>query len=140
MAEYFVTFGSQYTPRNERHPNYDKAHRDGWVTIVADSYDQARDEVVRRLGVRWSMLYGADGFEPEYFPLGELDRWDAAAPPPSSQDYPCWQVRELSEKARDAGALDVYVDAAHAVHPRHLHTEQGRLLTCLGYVPTGGPL
>lgn len=133
--EYYVTFGSQYTPRNERHPNYDKAHRDGWVVVEAASYEQARAEVVRRLGTRWSMLYGTDGWEPEYFPLGELDRWDATQPLQPVSTYPCWQVRDLFDRARDAGLIDLpYTDADHAVHPEHLHVEQDCLITCLGYV------
>lgn len=133
-GEYYCTFGSQYTPRNERHPVYDKAHRDGWVVIEASSYAQARAEVERRLGTRWSMLYGPDGWEPEYFPLGELDRWDARKPLEPSTTYPCWQVRELYDRARTAGAPDSYDDPDHTVHPEHLHSEHNVLMTCPGYV------
>lgn len=135
MNEYFVTFGSQYNPKQERHPYLDVAHRDGWVTVVAETYDQARAEVERRLGTRWSMLYGADGFEPDYFPLGELARWNAVIPMEPMATYPCWQVRELFDRARAAGGADVaYADAEHAAHGEHLHEERGVLMTCRGYV------
>lgn len=138
MPEYFLTFGSQYTPRNQRHPTFDKAHADGWVVIDADSYEQARAEVVRRLDTRWSMLYGADGFEPEFFPLGELARWNARIPLDALPFYPCWQVRDAHAAAADAGALEPYTDRAHALHPEHLHSENDVLMTCLGYVRPGG--
>lgn len=141
--EYFVTFGSQYTPRNQRHPNYDKAHADGWVVVHADDYEQARAEVVRRLGVRWSMLYGDDGFSPEYFPLGELDRWDARQPIRPAGEYPCWELRDLYDRVRSTvtnpGLPDssCYADEHHRAHDEHLHFERGVLLTCLGYVRPG---
>ena len=67
---FYVTFGSQY-PR-EPHPTWEFAHADGWVLVEAPSYDAARHAVTEWLGSRWSMLYAAEEWEPQYFPRGEL--------------------------------------------------------------------
>jgi hypothetical protein len=82
LVEFQVTFGSQYSPRNQRHPVWPLAHKDGWVTITAPDAESARAIATERLGIYWSMLYspaGYDGaglswgdFDPTYFPLGEL--------------------------------------------------------------------
>jgi hypothetical protein len=83
-SEYRVTFGQQY-PR-EPHPYYDRAHRDGFVTVVAPDYLSARALVIARLGVAWSDLYALDsGTEWGLFPLGELDRW--VVPPEFAQMF-----------------------------------------------------
>jgi len=75
MPEYRVTFGQQY-PR-EDHPRLPQiAHHDGWLTIIADTYDDARDLTLRLCGQHWSMLYDSTehaGMDLLY-PLGELLR------------------------------------------------------------------
>lgn len=71
VEEFFVTFGSQY-PR-EPHPTWELAHTDGWVRVVAPSYDLARAAVVAWLGRAWSNIYDdAADLGPEWFPRGEL--------------------------------------------------------------------
>jgi hypothetical protein len=82
LVEFQVTFGSQYSPRNQTHPLWPLAHKDGWVTITAPSAEVARAIAAERLGVYWSMLYSPAGYEgpglswgdfdPTFFPLGEL--------------------------------------------------------------------
>lgn len=77
MSEFRLTFGQQY--RREPHPTFAAAHPDGWVTIVADTFEQARELVVREFGERWSGLYDPedqDGLE--LYPLGELARLEAS--------------------------------------------------------------
>ena len=76
--EYRVTFGQKY-PR-EPHPTFGKAHRDGWVTIVAADYDTARACVTGWLGTAWCDMYGPESWPQvaHYFPLGELHRIDAS--------------------------------------------------------------
>ncbi|MGH3477528.1 MAG: hypothetical protein ACRDQD_11875 [Nocardioidaceae bacterium] len=68
---FYLTFGSQYGTR-EAHPRFHKAHADGWVTVIADDYAQAREYVTALFGRQWSDLYTARTFLPGYFPLGEL--------------------------------------------------------------------
>lgn len=83
MAEWFVTFGQRY--RTETHPVFADAHPDGWVTIVADSEEQARRVAFGLLGRQWAFLYPStyteldQGLRPgrkwaELFPRGELAR------------------------------------------------------------------
>lgn len=75
MPEYRITFGQQY-PR-EPHPRLpDIAHHDGWLTIIANDEDAARELAFQIAGEHWSMIYRptpADDFW-GIFPLGELLR------------------------------------------------------------------
>ena len=74
MNEYRVTFGQKY-PR-EPHPYYDRAHHNGFVTILAPSEEAARAYAVARLGRQWAFLYSIDSpTDWSFFPLGEIDRW-----------------------------------------------------------------
>ena len=78
MPEYRITFGQQY-PR-EPHPTLALAHRDGWVALIAPDEGAARDEAIRVLDVRWSMIYapGDPGYPTtEVYPLGERLRIQA---------------------------------------------------------------
>ena len=74
MPEYRVTFGQQY-PR-EPHPSFGRANRDGWVTIVAGDYDEARAAAVAWLGTAWCDIYSPFSWAlvAHHFPLGELHR------------------------------------------------------------------
>lgn len=92
MAEFRLTFGVQYA--REPHPVNEIAHPDGWVTIIADDYEDARWLAFREFGRCWSGLYTLDDFvrnvDPltgrpyahpvpvdQLYPLGELARFTA---------------------------------------------------------------
>lgn len=70
--EYRVTFGQQY--RSNRHPKVDYAHPDGWLTVMADNRQEAREKTFFELGAAWSFIYEVGEFSPEYYPKGELHR------------------------------------------------------------------
>ncbi len=46
--------------------------RDGFVTILARDYDDARGFVVDEYGQRWSCLYTEEDWDPSYFPAGSF--------------------------------------------------------------------
>lgn len=79
MNEYRFTFGQKY-PR-EPHPMFDKASRNGYVTVTANSYESARNIMVEHCGLYWAFQY--DMTDPhnssfdwsDYYLLGELARW-----------------------------------------------------------------
>ncbi len=80
MTEFRVTFGVKY--RSAPHPAFGKAHPDGWVTIVAPDEDTARKAAVDLLGDHWAFIYDPSALDPawdEWFPLGELHRFEARA-------------------------------------------------------------
>jgi hypothetical protein len=83
MTEYRVTFGFRYA--REPHPIFDKAHPDGWVTIIAPNEEKARKAAFNLLGNVWAFLYGPEELQDtasswaELFPLGELHRIEVAA-------------------------------------------------------------
>lgn len=59
MRKYYVTFGQKSPFRN------------GWVEIVADSEEIAKDKA--DFAIRsWSMIYDNDNFQPELFQAGKL--------------------------------------------------------------------
>ncbi len=72
VSEYRLTFGQKF--RTETHDRFGAAHPDGWVTILARDYDQARLIAVEALGTAWSGLYPAGEVDESLFPLGELLR------------------------------------------------------------------
>ena len=65
------------------HPNYPKAHPDGWVTIMADDYYAARMKSVEVFGkgpkgdVLFAFQYSEHDFQAKYYPLGEIERIEA---------------------------------------------------------------
>lgn len=69
---WYVTFGVQYS--HKEHPIHGawKIHPDGWVRVLADTYDEARRLTEDAFQTRWSNLYHPDDWETEFFPLGEL--------------------------------------------------------------------
>jgi hypothetical protein len=73
LREYRLTFGIKY--RAEEHPLFPAAHPDGWVAVMAPSYEDARDLVIRRLGREWAFLYLPGELRESYFPAGEIERW-----------------------------------------------------------------
>lgn len=78
MAEFFITFGVQYS--RVPHPTFPLAHPDGWVVIEAPDEEAAREHAYARLGQRWAFIYTADTFDTSWHPLGELARFAAEAP------------------------------------------------------------
>lgn len=85
MAEYRLTFGHRFA--REPHPTFPAAHPDGWVTIIADTWEQARRFAFDHFGQSWAFLYteeefGADGSWTQpmdvVFPRGELGRFTVA--------------------------------------------------------------
>lgn len=74
MRLFHVTFGQRF-PREE-HPTFPKAHRDGWVDILASDEHGAREIAVARLGQAWSGLYPDDDDWREhsvpFYPMGVL--------------------------------------------------------------------
>lgn len=79
MPEYRVTFGQQYG--RDDHPRLTHiAHPDGWLTIVADDLNRAREITVAMVGRFWSNIYDpanphdADTEWDVLFPRGELLR------------------------------------------------------------------
>jgi hypothetical protein len=69
---FYVTFGTQY-PDRVIHPTYARAHRDGWVRIVADSYEQARMKAFDMFGQHFATIRTDYDWKPEYFPMGEIE-------------------------------------------------------------------
>ena len=73
--EYYFTFGQQYDGTN--HPLYPMAHRDGWVTIVADNHAKAREKGWELFGSQFSTSYEeGPHWEPKWFPIGEIERFE----------------------------------------------------------------
>lgn len=78
MIEYRLTFGQRY--RTEPHPHFDRAHPDGWVTIIARNADHARAIAYAALDRQWADLHPADEVDTSLYPLGELLRLDGSEP------------------------------------------------------------
>lgn len=74
MSEFRVTFGQRYS--REKHPTLPAATPDGWLTIIAPSYEAARVALIEAHGTRWSNLYPAEerNDDPRYYPRGEIAR------------------------------------------------------------------
>lgn len=70
FEEFYLTFGQRW--RTEQHPTYDRATPDGWVTIVARDFEEAREGGFLRFGENFAMIYAKADFQPDEFPLGEL--------------------------------------------------------------------
>lgn len=71
MYEYYVTFGSQYA--YQPHPTLDWVNPNGYLTIVADSYNEAREYAFALTDGIFAFIY-ASPLESRHFPLGELKR------------------------------------------------------------------
>lgn len=69
---YYFTFGQKYA--QESHPRYERAHPSGWVRIVAESYEAARNYAITELfGTYFATQYTEKGWRPEFFPGGEIE-------------------------------------------------------------------
>jgi hypothetical protein len=62
MENFYLTFG-QKSP-----------FRDGYVLVLADDEETAREEVFYVFGNKWSNLYAEENFKPEYFPAGQIGK------------------------------------------------------------------
>lgn len=75
---FYFTFGQRY--RREEHPSYPLAHPDGYVTIVANNWEAARQKAVElftaKEGLLFSMQYDDSNFNDEYYPRGEIERFE----------------------------------------------------------------
>lgn len=67
--DFMLTFGVQY--KEEPHPKWADCDPRGWVRIVADDYEQAREIATERFGLYWSQLTPGWRFQRHYFPAGE---------------------------------------------------------------------
>lgn len=74
LREFAVTFGSQYNPRQEVHPHWTRADRDGWLTVIAEDEGAARALAMQLIGSRWSNIYPLGEQDASFYPLGELGR------------------------------------------------------------------
>ncbi len=59
LQTFYLTFGQ-------------RGLRDGWVTIHARDYDDARGFVEEEYGQKWSNLYTEQDWDPSYFPAGSF--------------------------------------------------------------------
>lgn len=82
MNKYYMTFGTQYA--HEAHPL--GIHPDGYVTIEAADYGQAREKAFELTGGKFAFIY-EDEPEARYFPLGSLMYVVAEAPTPTHDQF-----------------------------------------------------
>ena len=66
----YITFGQKY--RREPNPKFPDAHPDGWVEVIAPTYDKARSIAIENLGTSFACAWKEDEFMPELYPLGRL--------------------------------------------------------------------
>ncbi len=71
MKNFYFTFGQRY--RDDPHPTYDKANPNGWVRVVADSYENARKFGYELFGEHFATMYDESRWMPEFFPGGEIE-------------------------------------------------------------------
>lgn len=72
--KYYFTFGSKYLHKD--HPNYPKAHPDGWVVIVASSMNDAYAKASELFGYYFASCYTEENWDPSYFPKGEIESFE----------------------------------------------------------------
>lgn len=71
MPKFAVTFGTKYN--HEAHPTLGLVCPDGYITILADSYEEARETVNGILGDAFAFMYDEEHWPEERFvPMGEL--------------------------------------------------------------------
>ena len=61
---YYFTFG-----QNHLHPLGGYPMADFWIEVHG-SYEEAREKVVKKFGLKWSMQYSEPEFDKKYFPKG----------------------------------------------------------------------
>jgi hypothetical protein len=121
METFRLTFGQQYA--TEPHPRFSLAHPDGWVSIEAADYEDARAFAVGMFGAGWCDLYGQGrNWDPDYFPEGELARFAtpvAAGYVPAPVEVP-WTAAEHVSKAQDLLVTAETAGPASPQSPEHL--------------------
>jgi len=70
MKNYFVTFGLKYA--REAHPKLGIVDPNGYVKIVAESEDRARQIAHEYMGQYFASIYPEDHFNHHYHPLGQM--------------------------------------------------------------------
>lgn len=72
MSVFYVTFGSMYA--HEPHPVLGDRPQlpDGWLTVTADSLDDAREKVFGMIGTAWCHVYEPDNMRTELYDAGDL--------------------------------------------------------------------
>lgn len=112
MSEFRVTFGQKYL--RETHPMWAGASPDGWLSIDADSHDEARGAAVRMLGTAWSDIGAAKDDDHHWYARGELHRVSAAHLDFSAVSVcaecmsgECWAGELMCEGAKGAGMVSV---------------------------------
>lgn len=78
MPKFNVTFGVKHS--REAHPVLGFIHPNGYVSIIAEDYTSARDEVVKQLGTSWGFIYPEGDLTPSLYPLGEIFAIEEGAP------------------------------------------------------------
>lgn len=58
--KFYLTFGQNSPFKN------------GWVSVFAPSYEDARKLIFQIFSKKWAMLYEEGDFQSDYFPEGEL--------------------------------------------------------------------
>ena len=70
MSKFCVTFGQRF--RREEHPFDKSIHPDGWVSIDANSLDEAIERANLIFKSDWSNVYPEEEINRKYFSAGEL--------------------------------------------------------------------
>ena len=71
MPKFAVTFGTKYN--HEAHPTLGLVCTDGYITIVADSYEEARETANSIFGDAFAFMYDEEHWpEKRISPMGEL--------------------------------------------------------------------
>ena len=78
LQEFRLTFGIRYA--HEEHPLFPKAHPDGYVAVLAPTYEAARSLVITRVGHQWAFLYEPGGLKEQFCHRGEIARWSTLPP------------------------------------------------------------
>lgn len=68
MPQFYMTVGQKYA--RERHPH--DLDPDGWVLIIAETLDEAREKAFDTYGNDWSMVYEEEDFDSMFYPMGCL--------------------------------------------------------------------
>lgn len=78
MPKFNVTFGLKYS--REPHPKLGIIHPNGYVSIIAEDEESAREEIFRLIGESWGFMYPEGKITPALYPLGELFSIEVGAP------------------------------------------------------------
>ena len=70
MSTFYVTFGQRY--RRETHPLFADVDPDGFVSLQAESLEEALCSAYHTFNAYFSNITPAETFDASYYPLGEL--------------------------------------------------------------------